>query len=209
MLLRPKHQNGQHFIPCIGNGVEMAGTAILVIHAIIQFDRLIPVIDIGICVKAVISGSFGRELFIRFGSSAFHIKLSMQFRLRNIIEVVIRAERIIRIVICSQLRSPVRLHIRMILTRYVVGNEVDDNLQPAAMSALHQIFKFSHAFGNVFRQIWVYIIIVFYCVWRTGFAFYDSRMIGADVVAMIIRLCCMFNNAGIPNMGSTQLFDFS
>ena len=44
----------------------------------------------------------------------------------------------------------------MILTRYVVGNEVDDNLQPAAMSALHQIFKFSHAFGKVFRQIWVY-----------------------------------------------------
>jgi len=34
-------------------------------------------------------------------------------------------------------------------------------------------------------------------------------MIGADVVATIIRLRCMFNNAGIPNIGSTQLFDFS
>ena len=43
----------RHEIP----DAEVIGTAILVIHAIIQFDRLIPVVDIGICVKAVISAA--------------------------------------------------------------------------------------------------------------------------------------------------------
>ena len=91
----------------------------------------------------------------------------------------------------------------------MIGYEIYNYLQPAAMRTLHQIFKFLHTFGNIFRQIRVYIIIVLYGVGRTGLTLYDSRMIGLDIIATVIRLRCVFNDTCIPNVGSTQFFDFS
>ena len=81
----------------------MAGTAVLVIYPIIQFYGFIPVIDIGIRIKTVISGCLGRKFLISFGSGAFHVELAMQFRLGNIVEVVVRTEGIVCIIVCSQL----------------------------------------------------------------------------------------------------------
>ena len=209
MFPGPKHQNIQHFGPCVGNRIEVTGATILIIHSIIQFDRFVPVIDVGIGVKTIVAGGLGRKLFIRFTGCTLHVKLSMQLRLRDVIEIIVRAERIVRIIVHAQLRSAVRLHVRMVLACYMVRYKINNDLQAATVCALHQVFKFPHTLRNVLCQIRIHIIIIFYGIWRTGFTFYDSRMIGLDIVATIIRLRCMFYNTGIPYMGNPQLLYFS
>ena len=77
----------------------MASPAVLVIHSIIQLYSFVPIGDVWISIKTVVSGSFCRKLPIRFGGCTFHVKLAMQFRFRDIIEVIIWAERIIGIIV--------------------------------------------------------------------------------------------------------------
>ena len=113
------------------------------------------------------------------------------------------------IVVGAKLRGTVGLCVRVILACHVVGYEIDDDFQPAAVGTLHQILKFLHASGYVFGQVGIYVIVIFDGIRRTGLSLDDSRMVGTYVVAAIIALCGMFNNTGVPNVSGSQPFDFT
>ena len=101
----------------------------------------------------------------------------------------------------SQVGDTFRFGVRVILPGDVVGDEVDDGFQTVAVGAQDQVLKLLHAFGNVCGNVGIYVIIVFDGIRRTGFPFDDGGMVRADVVAAVVCLCGMFDDACIPDVG--------
>ena len=97
----------------------------------------------------------------------------------------------------------------MILTGYVVGNKIYDNLQTATVSALHQILKLSHTLRYVLGEIRIDIIVVLDGIGRSGFTFHNGRMVGLDIVTAVVSLRSMLDDARVPYMCSAKLLDFS
>ena len=133
----------------------------------------------------------------------------MKFRLRNIIEIIIWAERLAGVIVSSQFGRTVRLCIRVILACYVIRYKINNYFQTCAMCAMYQILKFFHTSLHVVSQVRIYIIIILDSIGRTRFSFYNSRMIWSDVITAIVRLSGMFDDACIPYMRSTQFLDFT
>ena len=94
----------------------------------------------------------------------------------------------------------------MVLARHVVGHEVDDDFQAAAVSTLHQVLELFHTFRNILRQIGIHIIIIFNGIRGAGLSFDNGRMIGLDIVTAVIGLGSMLYDACVPNMRCTELF---
>ena len=88
---RPEKQDIQHLRPCIGNRIEMRGTAVHIINAIIQFDRLIPVVLSGTGTKAIVPRDFRRKFAI-FKIFLLSTELQTQGLPRYIIEIIIGIE---------------------------------------------------------------------------------------------------------------------
>ena len=103
ILVCPEKKDIQHLCPGVRSGIEVTGSTILIVHSIIQFHGFVPVGDVGISIKTIVPRSLGRTFFIRFSSRSFHIELTVQFGLRDIVKIIIWAESVIRIIICTQL----------------------------------------------------------------------------------------------------------
>ena len=91
----------------------------------------------------------------------------------------------------------------MILACNVVWNEVNDNFQAVFVSSFDQFLKFFHSVGNGSGEVWVNIIIILDCIWGTCFAFDYIWVVLAYSELAVVGLCCVFDNAGVPDMGGT------
>ena len=187
----------------------MASAAIQIIYSIVQLDGFVPVVDVRCSVKTVVTCGFGRIFVVRLCCTFFHIELGTQLGLRYIVEIIVRAEGVVRVIVCSQFGSAVRLCIRVILACHVVGDKIYNNFQSGTVSAMYQILELLHSFRHIGCQVRIYIIIILDGVGRARFAFHDGGVVGPYVEATVIRLRCMLDNACIPDMGSTQFLDFS
>ena len=54
-----------------------------------------------------------------------------------------------------------------IITRYMIWNEVNDELEPRLVRPFHQILEFLHSFPGIVCEIWIDVEIVGDCIWRT------------------------------------------
>ena len=122
---RPEKQDIQHLRPCIGNRIEMRGTAVHIINTIIQFDRLIPIVLSGTGAEAIVTRDFAAQFAI-FKIFLLSSELQAQGLPRYIIEIIIGIESFRSIVFLSQIFDIRHLGIRIILAGNMVGYEIDD-----------------------------------------------------------------------------------
>ena len=205
-FIRPVKQDIQHLRPGAGHRVEMTDPAIHIIHAIIQLDRFVPVVLSRTRTETVISRHFSRELAIivipvRFG------KRQVQRASRNIIEVIIAVEPFGRIIMLPQIFDIRHAGIRVIFACHMVRHKVNDHLHPGIVRTFHQRFELLHTVRHLFCQVGVYIVVIFYCIRGTGFAFHHVRMVFAYLISGIIGLGSMFYHSGVPDMRRTQFLD--
>ena len=75
----------------------------------------------------------------------------------------------------SQNRMPVRIEAVggqrprgkvAIITRDMIWNEVNDELEPRLVRSFHQILEFLHSFPGIVCEIWIDVEIVGDCIWR-------------------------------------------
>ena len=92
-LSGPIEQDIGHFRPCIRDGIKMSATAtgIAIVYAVVEFHRLVPIVEAWVCIEMVIARTLCRHLLVgRFPSSRSH---RTDKRLaRTVIEIVLRIE---------------------------------------------------------------------------------------------------------------------
>ena len=88
-LISPEQQDLQHFLPRIGNGIEMASTTVHIIHAVVQLHRLIPIVLAWIGIEMIVTGHLRRKLTIGKILLTLRIKTKRQGLSRKIIKVII------------------------------------------------------------------------------------------------------------------------
>ena len=88
-LISPEQQDLQHFLPRIGNGIEMASTTVHIIHAVVQLHRLIPIVLAWIGIEMIVTGHLRRKLTIGKILLTLRIKTKRQGLPRKIIKVII------------------------------------------------------------------------------------------------------------------------
>ena len=90
----------------------------------------------------------------------------------------------------------------------MIGHEVDDDAQAVAVCAVDQVLKLLHPARHILGQVGVDVVVVFYGVGRAGLALDDGGMVRPDVVASVIRLCGVLNEAGVPHVCGAQVAYF-
>ena len=56
----------------------------------------------------------------------------------------------------------------------MVGNEINEQLQAGFMGALDESFEFGHPGCRIVCKIRIYVVVVCYCIWRTGLPLHDG-----------------------------------
>ena len=95
----PEEQYLRHLVPRVGNGVEVANTTSIVVHAIVQLDSLIPVGLRGCIIEMVITRSLGRLLQVWFLLTLIQVEVRREALAWTIVEVVLRIETLLQVVI--------------------------------------------------------------------------------------------------------------
>src|SRR5574344_829529 len=91
----------------------------------------------------------------------------------------------------------------MILTRHMVGYEINNHAKFCLMSTFYEIFKFPHSIIDIDSQIGVDIIIISYCIRRSGNALDNSLVALRYSEFRIISLGSVTYETCIPYMGNT------
>ena len=206
-LSRPEEQYLSHLIPCVGDRIKVAHAAGIVIHAVVQLHRLVPVVHARCIVETVVTRGLGRLLVILLSLTVIQVEVRMETLSGTIIEVVLRVESVLWVILLTQILYPFGLADRVILTSHVVGYKVDNHLQSGLVCALYQRLKLLHALLYVLGQIRVDIIVVGNGVRRTSLTFHHRSVLTWNAVLGVIGLRCMSDNTCVPNMAHAHLLD--
>ena len=199
-FLRPEHQNICHLEPSVRCGVEVAYTTGIVVNAIVQLYRLIPVVLSRRIVKVVIACSLGRFLYIGFRLTMIQVEIGCKTLSGTIVEIVVRIETVQHVVLLAKVLYSTRFADGLILAGHMIGYKIYDDLQTGLVSAFHQLFKLMHPQVDISSQVWVYIIIVGYGIGRASPTLHDGGMLTGNAVGRIVGLGSMTNDTCIPNM---------
>ena len=198
----PEQQNVAHLQPCARSGrTEYQTVVALIVHAVVQFHRLIPVVLSHPLSEAVIARHLGRCLHIVTHLVVVQREIGCERRAWQVIEIVLRVERHRRVVLFAQILHVFRLGIGMILASHVVGHEVDDHLQIGLVSTHHQILKLLHALWHLHGQIGVDVVVVLDGIRTAGIALHHCGMILLDAILRVVSLRCMLNETRVPDVG--------
>ena len=194
-LTCPEEQNIGHLAPGAWHRLVMIDSAsgIAIIHTIVELHGLIPVVATRAVVETVISRSSCRTLLvwlIDFGILGI-ISLELRFRVANfiqveiapcIIEIILRREVHIGIIIFSQIPYTCRFADGMILTSHMVRHKVHDDLHTSLVRTLDKSLPLLHSQADIHGQIRVNVIIVGNGVWRSSLALYHLSMLGRNTI---------------------------
>ena len=89
----------------------------------------------------------------------------------------------------------------------MVWDEVDDHFQTGAVGALHEIFKLAHTLVGLRGQVGVDVVVVLDGIGRAGGAFHHFGVVAAYAVGAVVRLCGVFQEACVPDVGEAKLSD--
>ena len=172
-LACPEQQDVSHLAPGTGHRliVIAAAAGITIIHSIVEFHRLIPVVSTRMVVKAVVACCLGRTLMIGFVYLGFFGRESLElgFGATNIvqvqitpsiIEIIARREVHVLVIIFSKISYTCWFANGMILTSHMIGHKVHDDLHTSLVSALDKTLPFRHSHADILCQIRIDVIIV-------------------------------------------------
>ena len=92
----------QHLQPSVGHGLEVI-RSVAVVMAVIQFHRLIPVVDPAEGIEAIITRGLGRKLPIWLGSFGGDIESGGELLVGDVIIIIIPSEEEGSVVIGSEI----------------------------------------------------------------------------------------------------------
>ena len=111
-------------------------------------------------------------------------------------------------ILLAQILHALGLADRVILTRHVVGHEVDDHFHASLVGTLHQCLELLHTLLHIDCEVRIHVIIVRNGVGRASLTFDDGRMVLGDAVGGIVRLRGVADDACKPDMAHAHLPDF-
>ena len=91
-LLGPELQDVGHLLPRVGHGVEVAYPAGIVVYAVIQLHRFVPVVLSRGIVEVVVACSLGGLFQIGFRLAAIQVEVWHEALAGAVVEVVLRVE---------------------------------------------------------------------------------------------------------------------
>ena len=187
------------------------------LHAVIDLNRFVPVIEFWLCRARSIAGPFRRIL------GKFTINLRMGFTVEH---PVIRrpggnpeglAGHVIKIVVSCVFHRGVVVGAEIphagwsaagaVSTRHMVRHDVDHHLQAVLVRARHQRFEFIQTLGRIAGQIGIDIVIILDRIRRARAAFDHVRIVPADAIRAVVGNQRMMRYAGVPDVGHAELLD--
>ena len=115
-----------------------------------------------------------------------------------IIEIVLRRESLLRVIVLSKIVHTLGLADGLILTCHVVGHKVDDDLKTSLVSAGYQRFELAHSLVYIHGQIWVDIVIIGDGIRRACPTLDHSRMLARNAIGGIIGHSGVADDACVP-----------
>ena len=203
----PEEQDVGHLLPRIGYGVEVAYAWGIVVDAVVQLHRLVPVVLPRGIVEVVVARSLGRLLQIGFRLAAIQVEVWHEALTGTVVEVVLRVESHHRVVGLAKILHLLGLADGLVLTGHMVGHKVDDDLQPGLVRTLHQLLELLHALLDVDSQVGVYVVVVGDGIGRTCPAFHHGRMLAWNAVLRVVGRRGMADDAGVPHVADAHLGD--
>jgi len=97
-------------------------------------------------------------------------------RIDQVEEIVLRRKEHARVVARAEVQ--LRLDVRVVRARHVVGHEVDDHLHPRVVDALDQRGKFAQPLRRIQRVIGAHVEVVFDRVEAAGLALEHVGVVG-------------------------------
>ena len=91
----------------------------------------------------------------------------------------------------------------------MIRHKVHHDFKSGCMCTLDKGFEFHHSVRYRDRNIRVNVVIIFDRIWRSGFPFYNHRIVSTYAILGIICGLCMLNHTGIPYMGNTEIAQFA
>ena len=204
----PEQQDISHLIPRVGNRTEVPHPACIVVETIVKFYGLVPVVHARRIVETIVASGFGRLFDIGFGFAMIEVEIGREALTRAIVEIVLRVEAMLRVIVLAKIFYPLGLADGVILAGHVVGHKVDDDLKTSLMGALYQCLELLHALIDIDSQIGIDIVIVGDSVRRASLALDDSRMVLGNAIGCIVGLGGMADDACVPNMAHAHRSDF-
>ena len=138
----------------------MPHSAGIVVYTVVQLHRLIPVVLAWGIVEVVVARSLGGLFQIGLCLTAIQVEVRHEALTGTVVEVVLRVESHHGVVRLAQILYLFRFADGLILTCYMIGHKVDDDLQPGLMGALYQLFELLHTQLHVDSQVRVYVVVV-------------------------------------------------
>ena len=106
----------------------MPHTPCIVIEAVIELYRLVPVVHAWGVMETVITCSLSRFLDIWLLLTVIQVKIWSKSLSGTVIEIILRIEAVLRIILLTEILHPLRLADRVILPGYMIRHEIDDYL---------------------------------------------------------------------------------
>ena len=122
-----------------------------VIHTIVEFDGLIPIILAGERIEMIIASDLSGELPVRVILLTLRIKTEYQRLPRQVIEVVIDIKRFRHVIMLSSILHERLPHVREILPCHMVRYEINNHLYAILMRATNQLLELTHAVVHIIR----------------------------------------------------------
>ena len=223
-LRAPVEQDVAHFDPSGGDGDGAVGifprldacAVGLVIHTIVEFDGLVPVVGRwGDCAEDVVACDFGRLLDIGIGIlgvflglGALVLHLIPDERLTwEVIEIVVEVESLVGLVACTQILNALGAGDGVILAGHMVGHKVHHDLKAGVMATLDERFKFLGAMVYIVGDVCTDGIIVADGIGRACIALDDGSRLARQTVLAPVSLCSLLEDTGVPDVVAAQATD--
>ena len=220
----PVEQDVAHLDPSGGDGDGAIGilprldacAVGLVIHAVVEFDGLVPVVGRwGDCAEDVVACDFGWFLdvgigilgvFLGLGALILHLVPDERLT-GEVIEVVVEVESLVGLVACTQILDALGTGDGVILAGHMVGHKVHHDLETGVVAALDKRFEFLGASVDIVGDVGTDGIIVADGVGRACIALDDSSRLARQTVLAPVGLGGLLEDAGVPDVVAAQATD--
>ena len=122
----------------------------------------------------------------------------------EIVEIVAGREVHRRVVRGSEIFYTLRASIAVVLARYVVRHEVNDDFQSSLVRAVDKGLKLLHTRRDVCGEVGVDIVVILDGIGAASLAFDDGAVVACDAVGRVIGLSGMLNDACVPDVCRSQ-----
>ena len=201
----PVEQYVEHLLPGVGQRVEVAHSAGVVVDAVVQLDGLVPVVASRCVVEAVVAGGLRGCLRVWLRLAMIEVEVGREALSGTVVEVVLRVEALRGVVALAEVADALGLADAVVLSCHVVGHEVDDHLQSCTVCAVDQLLELVHALPDVDGQVGVDVVVVDDGVGRARASLHHGRVLARYAVAAVVGHGGVAYDACVPDVADAHL----